>query len=322
MLLPAQELLTSPCLSEGWLSTYPSFAFLFTVLTIIVLQTIDYLINARIETICEHVCAAHPPAPGAVAAPAGGAAAAPGGAAAGAAAGGAGGAACVAHKACDDADCNGRELLPHDHKKGGGDGADLEHGHADAHADAHAHEHAHEHEHEHEHAGLSGAERAARLRARSALAVSEVSIAIHSVIIGLALGVTGSDDFVPVFIAIIFHQALEGVALGAAAAEAGLRLRASTALAAAFALTTPVGAAIGIGVRATLNENSQAMLLTTGTLEAVAAGGLIFLALGDHMNAVRTHAPWLRAQSMAIKLAAFGCFFVGAAALLIIGLWA
>jgi zinc transporter 1/2/3 len=308
MLLPAQELLTSPCLSEGWLSTYPSFAFLFTVLTIIVLQSIDYLINARIETICEHVCAAHPPAPGAVAAPAGGAAAAPGGAAAAAAAG----AACVAHKACDDADCNGRELLPHDHKEGGGNAADLEHGHARAHA----------HEHEHAHAGLSGDERAAHLRARSALAVSEVSIAIHSVIIGLALGVTGSDDFVPVFIAIIFHQALEGVALGAAAAEAGLRLRASTALAAAFALTTPVGAAIGIGVRASLNENSQAMLLTTGTLEAVAAGGLIFLALGDHMNAVRTHAPWLRAQSMAIKLAAFGCFFVGAAALLIIGLWA
>jgi hypothetical protein len=38
------------------------------------------------------------------------------------------------------------------------------------------------------------------------LIVSEVSIGIHSVLIGIALGVTSSSSFVSLFIAIIFHQ--------------------------------------------------------------------------------------------------------------------
>jgi hypothetical protein len=62
--------------------------------------------------------------------------------------------------------------------------------------------------------------------------------------------------------------------------------------------------------------------LTTGIIDSIAAGALIFVALGDHMNACRSQAGWLRAQSMLVQMACFGAFFVGAAALLVIGLWA
>ena len=117
-------------------------------------------------------------------------------------------------------------------------------------------------------------------------------------------------------------QLLEGLALGSACVHAGLRSRHTLLLAVLFALTTPIGIAAGIGVRSSLDGNSAPLLLTTGVLESLSAGTLIFLALGDHMNAVRAHADWLRVQSVAIKLTCFAAFFIGAAALLVIALWA
>ena len=153
MLLPAQEALTDPCLSEGWLSAYPSFAFLFCVLTIIFMQCLDYLVNAAIDR-------GLGPTPSAAAAVTPSPAPAPActddrsmeGVEAGD---------CVRHPVCKDEECGGRTLLP------------------------------------------GAAVRAKRI---SALALSETSIAVHSVVIGLALGVTSSSEFTPLFVAIIFHQ--------------------------------------------------------------------------------------------------------------------
>ena len=117
-------------------------------------------------------------------------------------------------------------------------------------------------------------------------------------------------------------QLLEGLALGSACVLAGLRTRTTLLLAVLFSLTTPVGIAAGIGVRRSLDSNAATLLLTTGILESLSAGTLIFLALGDHMNAIRAHADWLRTQRLPVQLMCFGAFFVGAAALLVIALWA
>lgn len=329
MLLPAQETLTSPCLSEGWLSAYPSFAFLFAVLTIIFLQCLEYWVNSIIDDKYVEEAPATPPA---AASPVSAASAACSSGAcadhcatqAAAAENGE----CVQHSVCKDEECGGRVLL-------------------------------------------ANATPAVRAKTLSALALSEGSIALHSIIIGLALGVTSSSAFTALFIAIIFHQAsgplmniaslrrraaaslnmmsflgptrlhktcrlldtlcpccplalqlLEGLALGSACVHAGLRTRTTLLLAVLFALTTPVGIAAGIGVHRSLDGNSTPLLLTTGILESLSAGTLIFLALGDHMNAIRAHGDWLRVQSLAIKLTCFAAFFTGAAALLVIALWA
>ncbi len=45
-----------------------------------------------------------------------------------------------------------------------------------------------------------------RAEAVYALAIAEASIALHSVIIGVALAVTSQDDFTPLLIALCFHQ--------------------------------------------------------------------------------------------------------------------
>ena len=75
-------------------------------------------------------------------------------------------------------------------------------------------------------------------------------------------------------------------------------------------------------MRYSLNTNSVPMLLTTGILDAISAGTLIFLALGDHMNALKSQAGWLRAQRIAVQLSCFAAFFTGAAIMLTLALWA
>ncbi|KAI8871572.1 ZIP zinc/iron transport family [Ramicandelaber brevisporus] len=65
------------------------------------------------------------------------------------------------------------------------------------------------------HVGGSSSETAASIRARISTYVLELGIALHSVIIGITLGVTGQDEFKTLLAAIVFHQCFEGMALGA-----------------------------------------------------------------------------------------------------------
>jgi len=156
MLLPAQEALTDPCLSEGWLSAYPSFAFLFCILTIIFMQCLDYFVNTAIERRLgpsSPIAAAAAVVPSPAAAPVNNDDRSAEAVEAGE---------CVRHPVCKDEECGGRALLP--------------------------------------------PVPAARAKRIWALAFSETSIAVHSVVIGVALGVTSSSEFTPLFVAIIFHQ--------------------------------------------------------------------------------------------------------------------
>lgn len=284
MLLSAYESLSSPCLSDTWLGLYPAWGFLFTVITIVCLQVLDYILllvyepnpldpslsmipsspaleGAAVTT--RDVERSGPPSASAqvdseptseehVD--------------------------CNKHVRCKDEECSGRTLLP--------------------------------------------LPSPAKRRAMGNLVMSEISVGVHSVIIGLALGATPSSQFTALFIAIIFHQLLEGIALGSNASQAGVSARMIVWLAIIYSFTTPIGIAIGIGVQSTLNTNSAPMLLTTGVLESISAGTLIFLSLGDHMNAMKSQAGWLRAQSLAVQCACILCFFVGAGVMLAIAIWA
>jgi zinc transporter 1/2/3 len=154
------------------------------------------------------------------------------------------------------------------------------------------------------------------------LGLSEFSIGLHSVLVGIALGVADADEYVPLWVALVFHQGLEGIALGSLAQAAGLRARSVAALALAYALTTPAGMAIGLGARASLDPDAQATLLAFGTLDAVAAGLLIHLALGDHLCAVKSGAAWLRARGPGLVATCICAFLAGVGVMAYIGVWA
>ena len=298
MLYTANENLSSNCLPESWLDAYGPWAFLFACLTIIILQTIDYVLylfmkpvgrnaegvnegNLVMDDTAEDRLDRMEAADADADADATSISVSTSTATAAIRSIGASNSAnCKSHVKCKDEDCKSRVLLGSSHKD---------------------------------------KPRAALL---SNLIISEVSIGVHSLVIGLSLGLTGSTEFVALFVAIIFHQLLEGVALGSATAESGLGNKMVLIFAAVYSITTPIGIAVGIAVRQSLDTSSPSMLYTVGILDSIAAGALIYLALADHMNALRVHAKWMRQSTPAIQAACFAAFYIGAATLLVIAIWA
>ena len=80
---------------------------------------------------------------------------------------------------------------------------------------------------------------------RSAVLV-ELSILIHSVLIGFDLGLQTKSQWVPLVIAITFHQFFEGFAVGQIVLDAQFTFWKKFAMTAFYSLTTSVGIAIGI----------------------------------------------------------------------------
>ena len=74
---------------------------------------------------------------------------------------------------------------------------------------------------------------------------------------------------VPLFLAILFHQLFEGTGLGARLALIpGHGVRKLVA-AAAYAVATPLGVAVGLGVHQSFNPNTPGFLIAVGVLDAI-----------------------------------------------------
>ncbi|KAK6161962.1 hypothetical protein DH2020_001803 [Rehmannia glutinosa] len=112
--------------------------------------------------------------------------------------------------------------------------------------------------------------------------VLELGIVSHSVIIGLSLGVSHSPCTIrPLIGALSFHQFFEGFALGGCISQAQFRSLHSTLMACFFAVTTPLGIAVGIGISSVYNSNSARALIIEGILDSISAGILVYMALVD-----------------------------------------
>lgn len=67
--------------------------------------------------------------------------------------------------------------------------------------------------------------------------------------------------------------------------QANFKFKAVAIMALFFALTTPTGIAIGIGISTIYDENSPTALIVEGILNAASAGILIYMALVDLLAA-------------------------------------
>ncbi|KAF5729232.1 putative zinc/iron transporter [Tripterygium wilfordii] len=150
----------------------------------------------------------------------------------------------------------------------------------------HVHTHA-THGHSHGSALVSeNSEAVDHLRHRVISQVLELGIVIHSVIIGISLGASGSAKTIKALVAALtFHQFFEGMGLGGCIAQAKFKSRAIAIMVLFFSVTTPIGIGIGIGVSKTYNENSPAALIVEGTFNSASAGILIYMALVDLLAA-------------------------------------
>ncbi|OOO12842.1 zinc/iron permease [Aspergillus oryzae] len=112
--------------------------------------------------------------------------------------------------------------------------------------------------------------------------VMEAGVIFHSILIGLTLVVAGDSFYKTLLVVIVFHQFFEGLALGARIAMLPGRIFPSKAvMAGTFALITPIGMAIGMGVLHSFNGNERSTLIALGTLDALSAGILVWVGVVD-----------------------------------------
>ncbi|KAJ5112942.1 hypothetical protein N7456_001476 [Penicillium angulare] len=156
----------------------------------------------------------------------------------------------------------------------------------------------------------------------AAFLLLEFGIIFHSVIIGLNLGVTGSE-FSTLYPVLVFHQSFEGLGIGArmSAIPFGEHTWLPWILCAAYGLTTPISIAIGLGVRTTYAPGSKVSLIIQGVLNAVSAGILIYSSLVELLARDFLFDP-CRTKRRSRLLFMVACTLLGAGIMALIGKWA
>ena len=148
----------------------------------------------------------------------------------------------------------------------------------------------------------------------------EFGLAAHSVIIGLAVGVAQDSELSVLIPALAFHQLFEGIALGSQLADIGIKSWKERVLACIYALSAPIGIAIGIGVQASFNSAAGTTNLVQGILDAIAAGIILYAAFVT-LIAIEFATDYHEMKGNVSKFAMFACMWVGAGIMAVIGLW-
>ncbi|ODV60941.1 Zinc/iron permease, partial [Ascoidea rubescens DSM 1968] len=188
----------------------------------------------------------------------------------------------------------------------------------------------HNHDHSHEKLGVSPvSENTLYSGQLVAIFVLEFGIIFHSVFVGLSLTTSG-DEFVTLYVVIVFHQFFEGLGLGARIAcmkwPESKKLT-PYLLAIAYGLTTPIAAAIGLGVRTSYVPGSRTSLIVTGMCDSISAGILLYSSLVELMAQEFLYTTEFdnspnKKDGLKKLLAAYGLFIAGTALMACLGKWA
>ncbi|KAL7416494.1 Zinc/iron permease [Mrakia frigida] len=155
------------------------------------------------------------------------------------------------------------------------------------------------------------------------IAILEFGVVFHSFFIGLTLAT--DPQFIILFIVIIFHQTFEGLGLGSRLAFLPLPrsynwvpVTAGTA----YAFVTPVGMAIGLGVRHSYQGNSVTALVTSGVLDSISAGILLWTGLVELLAHEFLFSEEMQKASNGKVFYAMSCMMLGAGLMALLGRWA
>lgn len=155
------------------------------------------------------------------------------------------------------------------------------------------------------------------------VAVLEFGVVLHSIIIGLTLAV--NDNFVILFVVIIFHQMFEGLGLGSRLALLQLpKGYAWTRYAAAalYCICTPIGMAAGLGAINSVNTNAATASAVTGVLDAISSGILMYTGLVELIaHEILFNPRFMRASAPRITYC-LGCMVLGSGIMALLGRWA
>ncbi len=155
--------------------------------------------------------------------------------------------------------------------------------------------------------------------------VLEFGIIFHSVFIGLTLACSG-DEFVSLYIVLVFHQMFEGLGLGTRIALVDWpkeRKYTPWLLSLSYGLTTPISIAIGLGVRKSYPAYSKRALIVNGCFDSVSAGILIYTGMIELMAHEFLFSDEFKGKAGFKKMIyAFLVMCVGTGLMALLGKWA
>jgi zinc transporter 1/2/3 len=148
----------------------------------------------------------------------------------------------------------------------------------------------------------------------TALFILEFGVIFHSIFIGLTLAVAG-EEFITLYIVLVFHQMFEGLGLGARLADVPWpksKKWTPYLLGLGYGLSTPIAIAIGLGVRESFAPGSRSTLLTNGIFDSISAGILIYTGLVELMAHEFMFSPYMAHGPVSRTLKAFSLMILGA----------
>jgi zinc transporter 1/2/3 len=147
----------------------------------------------------------------------------------------------------------------------------------------------------------------------TAVFILEFGVIFHSIFIGLTLAVAG-EEFITLYIVLVFHQTFEGLGLGARLAEVPWpksKRWTPYLLALGYGISTPIAIAIGLGVRQSFAPEGRTTLLVNGVFDSISAGILIYTGLIELMAHEFMFSPYMQKGPVSRTLYAFGLMMVG-----------
>ncbi|POM68671.1 Zinc transporter ZIP protein [Phytophthora palmivora] len=152
--------------------------------------------------------------------------------------------------------------------------------------------------------------------------IFEAGVIFHSVIVGLDLGVSTGTEFKTLLTALCFHQFFEGIAIGSAAINSMTSGRKLMMINFAFAITTPIGQVIGIGIRNSYSSESTTALWVQGIFDCVAGGILLYTGLIELLTYNMTTNQKFLTRSASHRFLLYLCLWSGAGLMALLGKWA
>lgn len=155
----------------------------------------------------------------------------------------------------------------------------------------------------------------------------EFGTTLHSLFVGLDVGVMNDNKIKPILIALVFHQMFEGLAMGARLADAEFSLSLEMVMMMMFSFSAPLGAAVGtvcVSISKTALTGAS-YVLTSSILDSLCGGILVYLGLTLMLtdfpaDMKRLCVPGTPRCTLK-RVGLFAGLWIGAAGMVLIGKW-
>lgn len=157
----------------------------------------------------------------------------------------------------------------------------------------------------------------------TAIFVLEFGVIFHSIFIGLTLAVT--DNFLVLFVVLVFHQTFEGFGLGARLATTtwpSSRSWTPYVLGMLYAVSTPLATGVGLAVNRSLALDAAASKIVNGVFDAISGGILMYTGLVELVAHEFMFNPEMRRAGLGVQLLAYACVASGAGVMALLANWA